>query len=329
MSRPTVSVIMPVYNGAAYLVDSVDSVVRQTLPPAEIVVVDDGSTDGTPELLAALQTPFPKRVLRQETRGQSAARNVAASVATGTYLAFLDHDDIWKPQHLERLVGLLEADPALGWAYSDIDEMDHDAQMVQTNLLETLNPKVQHPKKSIYNMLADDMFIFPSAAVVRRDAFLAVGGFDERLAGYEDDDLFLRLFRAGWLNAYVEDSLVRYRRHLASSAFSERMWTSREIYARKLMEEYPNDPDLSRFFVRDLIAPRFYRCGVEEYLRHLARGRWDLCYRALDVARRFSRLSQPRARLRLKRFIAFQLMAHPPLFARIYPLLQRNDPRFR
>jgi len=328
VSRPSASVITPVYNGAAYLEACLDSVLRQTLAPAEIIFVDDGSTDGTVALLDAVGTPFPKHVLRQENRGQSAARNLAASVARGTYLAFLDHDDLWYPRHLERLVALLEADPALGWAYSDIDEMDHDARLVHINLLRTLNPSVQHPKVSIYNMLSADMFIFPSAAVVRRDAFLAVGGFDERLSGYEDDDLFLRLFRAGWQNAFVEESLTRYRRHLASSAFSERMWQSREIYAQKLMEAFPDDPDFVRFFVRDLIAPRFFRCGVDEYLRHLARGRWDLCMKALDVARRYSARCRPPAVRRLRNFIAFRLMAYPRAFARIYPLLRR-DPRFQ
>jgi glycosyltransferase involved in cell wall biosynthesis len=327
MSQPTVSVITPVYNGSSYLRACVDSVVRQTLPPTEMILVDDGSIDDTFAVMETIETPFNKRVLQQANQGQSAARNRAASVATGTYLAFLDHDDIWHPRHLERLVALLEADSGLGWAYSDIDEMDHDARLVHVNLLRTLNPAVHHPKISIYNMLSADMFIFPSAAVVRRDAFVAVGGFDERLAGYEDDDLFLRLFRAGWKNAFIEESLVRYRRHLDSSAFSDRMWRSREIYAQKLIEAFPDDPDFARFFVRDLIAPRFYRCGIDEYIRHAARGRWDLCHRALEVARRYSAKCRPPILRRIRQLVAFKLMAYPPLFARVYPLL-RKDARF-
>ena len=162
-------------------------------------LVHDGSTDGSADLVERFETPFPKRLLRQANDGQSAARNRAAAEATGRYLAFLDHDDIWHPRHLEILVGLLEEDAGLGWAYSNIDEMDNDdGRIVHLGLLRLLNPDVEHPKTSVYNMLKADMFIFPSAAVVRRDAFLAVGGFDERLSGYEDDDLFLRLFRAGW-----------------------------------------------------------------------------------------------------------------------------------
>lgn len=100
---------------------------------------------------------------------------------------------------------------------------------------------------------------------------------DERLSGYEDDDLFLRMFRAGWRNAYVDEPLMRYRRHTANSVFSERMWRSREIYASKRVEAFPDDPDLARFFVRDIIAPRFFRTEVDDHKRHLACGRWDLC----------------------------------------------------
>jgi len=94
MTGPAVSVIVPVLNGAGYLRDSIGSAVAQTMLPTEIIIVDDGSSDGSSALAESIETPFAKRLLRQNNRGQSAARNLAASVATGTYLAFLDHDDI-------------------------------------------------------------------------------------------------------------------------------------------------------------------------------------------------------------------------------------------
>lgn len=324
----SVTVVMPVYNGIEYLPDSIGSVIRQTRLPDELIIVDDGSSDGSVELARRLETPFPTRVLVQANAGQSAARNHAAREAEGDYLAFLDHDDIWHPAHLARLAAPLAADQSLGWSYSDIDEMDHDCQLVHLNLLRTLNPAVQHPKTSLYNLLAADMFIFPSAAMVRKTAFRAVGGFDERLSGYEDDDLFLRLFRAGWGNVFIPEALVRYRRHFASSAFSERMWRSRDIYAQKLIDSFPDDRDFVRYWVRDLIAPRFYRSVIDEYLRHVARGRDDLCRRALEGAKRYSALSHPTLRRRLQRWLLFQAMALPPLIRLIYPLV-RDDPRFR
>jgi glycosyltransferase involved in cell wall biosynthesis len=323
----SISVIMPVYNGRSYLEASIGSVAIQTLQPTEIIIVDDGSSDGSAELALSLETPFPKHVLRVENGGQSRARNLAAAQARGELLAFLDHDDIWHRRHLELLAAPFAADPELGWTYCDIDEMDHDAKVVHLQLLHVLNPDVEHPKRSLYNLLASDMYIFPSAAIVRAAAFAAVGGFDERLAGYEDDDLFLRLFRTGWRNEFIPESLVRYRRHL-SSAFSERMWKSREIYAAKLIEAFPDDRELSRFWVRDLIAPRFFRAGLAEYIRHMDRGRHDLCALALDVARRYSALSKPGLRRRLRQGIIFRLMKEPKLFRFLFYLLRR-DPRFR
>lgn len=328
MNWPDVSVITPFFNGAAYLRDALDSVARQTRLPAEMILIDDGSSDDSAAIVEATGTPFPKTILRQANKGQSAARNLAAKSAKGKYLAFLDHDDMWYPKHLEVLVGLLEADEGLGLAYSNIDEMDHEARLVHVGLLRLLNAHVEHPKSSIYNMLGADMFIFPSAAVVRRDAFLALDGFDERLSGYEDDDLFLRMFRAGWRNAYTDESLMRYRRHTASSVFSDRMWRSREIYAAKLAEAFPDDPDLARFFVRDIIAPRFFRTGVDEYIRHMARGRWELCLKALAVARHHSTACKLSARRRLRRRLIFAIMEHPAICARLYPWF-RHDSRFR
>jgi glycosyltransferase involved in cell wall biosynthesis len=327
MTWPTVSVVTPFCNGARYLSDALATVAKQTRLPSEMILVDDGSTDGSADLVARFDAPFPKRLLQQPNGGQSAARNRAAMAATGKYLAFLDHDDIWHPRHIEILVGILEGDAGLGWAYSNIDEMDHDGRVVHLKLLRQLNPEVEHPKTSIYNMLKADMFIFPSAAVVRRDAFLAIGGFDDRLSGYEDDDLFLRMFRAGWGNSYTDDSLMRYRRHTASSAFSDRMWQSRDIYAAKLAAEFPDDPDLSRFFVRDVIAPRFFRTGVSEYLRHLARQHFDLCPKALAVAKQnFLKCRYP-LRRRMRWHLILALMRYPLLFRHIYQLV-RDDPRF-
>lgn len=320
----SVSVIVPVYNGLPYVREAIDSILAQTLQPMELIVVDDGSNDGSMDYLTSVTAPFPVIVLQQHRKMQSAARNLAAKQARGEYLAFLDHDDIWFPRHLEILIQPLQEDPWMGWSYSDIDEIDASGQQVAQRTLRSHNPHVEHPKTNLINMLSADMFIFPSAAVVRRKAFEAIGGFDERLSGYEDDDLFLRLFRAGWLNTFVPESLVRYRRHSVSSSFSERMWISRDIFANKLLATYPNDPHLVRFYVRDVIAPRFYASAKAEYWRHLPHCRWEQCRMSVALMRRFSKLSDlPLGRVALKRKLAFFLMDHPKLFASLLPVLQR------
>src|SRR6185436_20218557 len=99
--RPVVSAILPVYNGGAHLVDAVESVARQTEPPDELIVIDDGSTDESQfEFLDSIPAPFPIRIVRQPNAGQSAARNRGAATARGSLLAFLDQDDVWHPHHL-------------------------------------------------------------------------------------------------------------------------------------------------------------------------------------------------------------------------------------
>ena len=319
---PSVSVLLPVFNAMEMLEESIDSIVQQTLQPSELILIDDGSTDGTREFIETLEISIPKRILHQNRGYQSMARNRAAAIATGTYLAFLDHDDVWYPHHLKTMVALLEADQRLGWVYGDVDEIDKNGGLIATRIIRSLNPNADHPKTNLINMLSDDMYIFPSAAVVRKDAFLQIGGFDERLSGYEDDDLFLRMFRAGWLNAFTPDSMVRYRRHFGSSAFSERMWLSREIFAEKLIEAYPDEPELVRFYRRDVIGPRFFRHAALEYVRHFPLRRWDLCLRSLKLMRYFSAMSEISFKTRIFRAIGFRILAHPNLFEYLYPILR-------
>ena len=130
----------------------------------------------------------------------------------------------------------------------------------------------EHPKLDLHRGLGEDMFILPSSSLILRSAFDAVGGFDERLSGYEDDDLFLRLFVAGYHNVYIEEPLGQWRVYSASSSFSARMAKSRMIYARKLLETFPDQPTFNRFYARDLLAPRFLKQAAEEVRDALRRG---------------------------------------------------------
>jgi hypothetical protein len=140
----------------------------------------------------------------------------------------------------------------------------------------------QHPKRDLFACLREDMFVLPSASLISRQAFQAVDGFDERLMGYEDDDLFLRLFRRGYDNVYLGDRLSRWRIYMASASYSPRMSRSRMIYAKKLLDEFPDDPDRVRYVRRDLLAPRFFAQMVGEYRKALRRGDSDQIRPALD-----------------------------------------------
>lgn len=258
-----ISAIIPVYNGKKYLTAAIKSVIDQSLPPYELIIIDDGSTDDSIQTIENLQATFPIRIHQQKNAGQSSARNHGARLAEGDYLAFLDQDDIWYPDHLEKLARPFLQDKRLGWSYSNLDEIDERGRLVQIGRLDLT--KAEHPKKSIADMLSKDMFILPSASLVRKQAFEEVGGFDEQLCGYEDDDLFLRLFANGWKNVYLPESLSQWRIYSGSTSYSERMDKSRLIYAKKLLAHYPDLPFLNQYWSRDFIMPRFLKITLYIY----------------------------------------------------------------
>ena len=188
-----------------------------------------------------------------------------------SHVAFLDQDDIWYPNHLEELVKPFQERryPELGWAYSNLDEIDRDGRMVTRSCLDQ-KPEIQHPKRSIVGCLTTDMFILPTSSLISRKAFDKAGGFDERLSGYEDDDLFLRMFRLGYENIYINKALAQWRIFPESASHSVRMGRSRMIYLRKLIEMFPPGDFRNLNYVRQLIAPRFCPWLLLEYRAALA-----------------------------------------------------------
>ena len=260
-----ITVIIPLYNGAAFIEQALQSVFRQTLTPTEIVVVDDGSTDDGPAIVARLAASHPITLLRQANRGQSSARNVGIARSSAPIIALLDQDDVWYDDHLERLAKPFSKPKSieLGWTYSNLDEIDRAGGLVSRDVLDLTGSR--HPKRNLQHCLASDMFVLPTATLLSRAAFTAVGGFDESLSGFEDDDLFLRLFRAGYDNIYIPTALGHWRMYSQSASFSWRMSISRMTYMRKLVASFPNDSARELFYVRDLIAPRFLPWLVREY----------------------------------------------------------------
>jgi glycosyltransferase involved in cell wall biosynthesis len=194
MPTPTVSVVMPAFDAAACIGRAVDSVLAQTWAERELLVVDDGSRDGTLAVLAGYGERV--RVLRQANAGPAAARNHGLRAARGRYVAFLDADDWWLPTKLERQVALLEARAELGFCSTATQVVTADGAPAGhwpccaddgAPLLERLFVQGAAVSGSTSGVLA-------RAALLRE-----VGGFDEALRGFEDPDLWLRLAaRAGY-----------------------------------------------------------------------------------------------------------------------------------
>jgi glycosyltransferase involved in cell wall biosynthesis len=266
-TTPRIATVIPLYNGAPYIVEALNSVLAQTLPPAEIIVVDDGSTDDGPAIVRRMAASHPITLLHKANGGQSSARNFGIAHCTCDLIALLDQDDIWYPNHLQELAKpfLRPRQPELGWVYSNLDEIDAEGRVVVRGCLRLSS--AEHPKRDLFGCLRTDMFVLPSASLISRKAFAAVGGFDEALSGYEDDDLFLRLFRAGYDNRYIDRPLGQWRIYGTSASFSARMAVSRMTFMRKLLATCPDDPARERYIARDFIAPRFFPWLIAEYVR--------------------------------------------------------------
>lgn len=297
--------IIPLYNGAKWIEQSVRSVLGQTRMPDEFVVVDDGSSDDGEgvAIVERLQRQYPLiTLMRKSNGGQSSARNLGVARSTSALIAFLDQDDIWYPHHLERLARPFAATPdiPLGWVYSNLDEIDESGGCVQHAYLD-LVPS-EHPKRSLAQCLSHDMYVLPSASLIARGAFEAVGGFDERLIGYEDDDLFVRMFWAGFDNVYLDERLSQWRIYGASTSFGERMAVSRMIYARKLIAMFPQDRAPISDWTRDCIVPRFMKGLKADHRRYWRAGKVKEAARfSAEMAELVSYLPQKtRVRLTIK-----------------------------
>lgn len=209
MWRPTISVIIPVYNGAAFLRAAIDSVLSQTCPPAELIVVDDGSTDDSAHLVADLVPPSTTRLTLagQPNLGPAAARNHGLSVATGELVAFLDADDLWLPQKLELQVGYLAA---------------HDeCAGVVAHMATFLEPGAAWPsgRNRAYYDLCPPAYNF-STLLIRGAVFDQVGWLDPSLRTGEDSDWFFRARDAGINLGVVPEVLLRRRFHSSNLSSS-------------------------------------------------------------------------------------------------------------
>jgi glycosyltransferase involved in cell wall biosynthesis len=225
---PSVDVVIPVRNRACFIGACLDSVRAQTLQPAAIIVVDDGSTDDTMAILDAYAKMSPKlRVIRTAPRGVSSARNTALAASTAQLVAFIDSDDVWLPEKLARQVALFTPDrPQLGLVHCGLRQIDEYG-----NPLRRLSP-IWIPSKrgDIFSAMLNEFYHLAgsaSAVVARRDLVMMVGGFDESLVQAEDRDLWMRLARVSHVD-YVPDVLIGLRSH-GENSYAQAMKNDPEL----------------------------------------------------------------------------------------------------
>ncbi len=214
--RANISVVVPAYNAERSIGETIESILNQTMPPTEVIVIDDGSLDGT----AGVVRGFGTRVKyeRQENAGASAARNRGIALAKGEYLAFLDADDLWLPQKLEKQIALLERNPDLRWVYSDAF-IFADGQPESTT---RVGRHLKLRSGNIFEALLLGDFIASPTPVIHREVFARLGAFliqPPRFVYAEDWEMWLRIAQY-YPVGLVDEPLARYRMSTDSASQS-------------------------------------------------------------------------------------------------------------
>lgn len=248
---PTVSVILPTFNRKKYVVAAVQSVLAQTYKDFELIVLDDGSTDGTKEALEAFGTCI--RYVYQANAGRSNARNHALRLARGRYIAFLDSDDLFLPHKLGVQVQFLDDHQRYGMVYTSAKCISEDGSPLPHAFTASASGR-------IYQQIA---FFVPvtvalPTVMIRREVLMQVGGFDEVMERFEDTDLWRRVSKQVEIGALEDDTcLIRTHPDNALDAQDiDRLLAALEYYVSKLRRE---DKDLgSRSFRKGTGALYFY-----------------------------------------------------------------------
>lgn len=223
---PQVSVVVPSYNAARFLPLAIESILAQSAPPHEVIVVDDGSTDDTSAVLATLDAASV-RVIHQPNRGPAAARNTGIAAAAGELIALLDADDIALPQRLATQTAALAKDPDLALVSSGYEWIDEAGQRLPW----PYHSWRHYPDLNQLRTWLFDCPIVPSATMLRRSAWSSAGGFSEHLIGPEDWEFWMRLALSGQHMAWNPEVLCHYRRVRASVSSSAYRMAEHSIMA--------------------------------------------------------------------------------------------------
>jgi glycosyltransferase involved in cell wall biosynthesis len=196
--EPTFSVVIPAYNARDLIGSTIRSVLDQTTNAFELIVVDDGSEDGTPDVVSAIKDSR-LRLVRQANSGVAGARNRGVQESSGSLVSFVDNDDLWMPSYLETMGDALDADPGAGFAYTDGWSFDdRSRRILRRTAMSGGDPPVPPPtdRDTFLAELMRRNFIL-SSATVRRSVLEEIGGFRPNLGGCDDYDLWIRILIAG------------------------------------------------------------------------------------------------------------------------------------
>ena len=243
--HPTVTVVIPLYNARDVIGATIESVLAQTWKDYEIIVVDDGSQDGSGDLVRAFGQQV--RYIRQENTGVAGARNRGIEESHGEYIALLDHDDLWHPTKLERQVAVLTERPEVGLVITGIMHIRSDG--TPTGEI----GGAYNPNDPFYHVFVKGYVPTPSSAMIRRSAFDAAGTFDPGFdsAGLDDHELWPRIAMVCEIAA-IEEPLTYHRSHTAKPP--EVALGHRRVLIAKLLERFGKDAVKREYLLREQAA---------------------------------------------------------------------------
>ncbi|MCT7955975.1 glycosyltransferase family 2 protein [Laspinema palackyanum] len=244
---PTISVIIPAYNAEKFIKGTIISVLNQTFRDLELIVINDGSTDGTLEVVSSFDDARVQ-VFSYPNSGPQKSRNRGIDKARGEYLSFLDADDLWTPDKLERQLQALQDNPDAAVAYSWTDFINESGERL---------PGGQHFKftKDVYErLLLGDFIGSGSNPLIRREALLSVGPFDESLVGGQDWEMWLRL-AAQYQFVVVPSSQVFYRQ--SANSWSSYLKRQEQGYNQVIEKCLANAPEKIKKLRPKIIGNRY------------------------------------------------------------------------
>lgn len=270
MSAPAFTVALAAFNEENWVGPAIQSVLAQTRSDFELVVVDDGSSDGTAEVVRGFESDPRVRLISQQNKGLAGALNTAIAAGTAPYVSLIDADDLWMPDYLEGMGQALDTDPGAGFAYTDAWCLDHARgrfwRTSSNAYLGEPNPPPIDPEQFL-RLLLEVNFVF-GLATIRRSALEEVGGFNQKLKASEDYELWVRILARGYRAARAPGlrAVVCDRGESMHTDERAMLVNTREVY-RVAAEEIPASEEIKRLARRRLAE-------VDDELDALGRGGW-------------------------------------------------------
>ena len=305
LNDPRVSVLIPAYNAGEFIRPAIESILAQTYQSYEIIVVDDGSTDHTWEVLKPLQERNGMRLFRQTNMGAAAARNKGLAEARGEFIAFCDSDDLYVPEKLELQIRYLEEHPDCGLVYSDLLAFCGDEILCPSYFAE------RRPCQGwVFEKLIERNFITNVSVMVRRKCLDEVGGFNASFRTSEDYELWLRFTRKFQVG-YIPQVLVKVRRHSENLTSNEQHVCENHL---KVLDSIRKAcPDVAPKTIHKALAGTFWGMGYDSFTRG------DYTKARADFIKSYKSYPSLRA---MKYLLA--LMMPDALLSRVLPYLKKG-----